>query len=110
MTGSTQAIEQKIREAKAGFEFIPVRFSFVQVAFLKACIPYAYVIKRLVMIFLSLSEKMPAVGRGVQAAPPLQGLGACGDSTQRTPRGSKCKSWSSRVGCLSRRLSVWELL
>lgn len=33
--------------------------------------------------------KMPAVGLGVQAAPPLQGLGECGDSTQRIPLGSK---------------------
>lgn len=46
------------------------------------------------MVFLSLSEKMPAVGRGVQAALPLQGLEGCGDSTQKTPQGSKCKlSW-----------------
>lgn len=50
------------------------------------------------MIFLSLTEKMPAVGRGVQAAPPLQGLEGCGDSTQKTPQGSKCKSWSSPYG------------
>lgn len=48
------------------------------------------------MVFLSLTEKMPAVGRGVQAALPLQGLEGCGDSTQKIPQGSKCKSWSSR--------------
>lgn len=34
-------------------------------------------------------EKMPAVGPGAQAAPPLQGLGGCGDSTRKIPQGSK---------------------
>lgn len=40
---------------------------------------------------------MPAAEPGVQAAPPLQGLGGCGDSTQKIPQGSKCKWWSGLV-------------
>lgn len=40
---------------------------------------------------------MLAVEPGAQAAPRLQGLGGCGDSTRKIPLGSKCKSWSGLV-------------
>ncbi|ERE83344.1 hypothetical protein H671_2g6781 [Cricetulus griseus] len=44
---------------------------------------------------------MPAAGRGVQAAPPLQGPGECGDSTLKIPLGSKYEKTDLKWPCSS---------
>lgn len=38
---------------------------------------------------------MLAVGQGARGARPQQALGACGDSTQKTHLGSRCKCWGA---------------
>lgn len=40
---------------------------------------------------------MLAVEQGAQVARPRQARGACGDSTQKTPLGSRCKSWEQTL-------------